>query len=51
HFSVVPEIERAFATRWKSIGHFSIVLGCTLVIPQTSSLPNLYFGKMCVGRC
>ncbi|TYJ98799.1 gag/pol protein [Cucumis melo var. makuwa] len=30
---------------------FSIVSGCTLVVPPTSSSPNLYFKKMGEGRC
>ncbi|KAA0048001.1 putative clathrin assembly protein [Cucumis melo var. makuwa] len=35
----------------RAMAIFSIVAGCTLVLPPTNSLSDLYFGKTGEGRC
>uniref|UniRef100_A0A9I9EL75 Uncharacterized protein n=1 Tax=Cucumis melo TaxID=3656 RepID=A0A9I9EL75_CUCME len=35
----------------EALAIFSTVLGRTLVLPQTSSLPDLYLWKTCRGAC
>ena len=51
HFQWFLTLDKRLPLIGRVLAILSIVSGCTLVLPSTSSLPNLYFGKMNKGRC